>query len=455
MADLKFIMHMGEDEDEDLGNDKYSRRPSLSDPARGPNPSSTAKISENNHPPSETDPGSSQPRRRGPLNRSSRPNTAASPTTVTASEDKASPPPRSLSEKKSIDHIEPMDTGHYGSYAHSPSSSNMPPSARSSASSRPPQGEGNIPVRLTPVTGRVSRAKKGVPVHICDICKPSKTFTRAEHLRRHQLSHKPAAFQCEYPGCGKAFHRQDLLTRHTQRHEQDDRSGSTSHQPSHTPVERPHAGYLQAPILPGNTMSIADEMTTNTSYPGGSVSPYSTSHRGSFSGQGAISPSAHSTRSHSAGPSHSHDEYILSSTSSTSYSMHPSSMDGSPFYSSYGLGLQPRKPPSYFMGMEALNVTIPDSNLPGHLSQDTNWPSSASDSPYSTPDMGIRGFESPNADVANEMFYVPHHYPSPQQPVYHPTSDYNTSYADDGLYEMSSQPFSSPLASQYQTHRPY
>lgn len=40
-----------------------------------------------------------------------------------------------------------------------------------------------MPVKYTPVTGRISRAKKGVPVHTCDICRPVKTFTRAEHLR--------------------------------------------------------------------------------------------------------------------------------------------------------------------------------------------------------------------------------------------------------------------------------
>ncbi len=31
-----------------------------------------------------------------------------------------------------------------------------------------------LPVKLTPITGRVSRAKKGVPVHTCDTCKPPK-----------------------------------------------------------------------------------------------------------------------------------------------------------------------------------------------------------------------------------------------------------------------------------------
>lgn len=33
---------------------------------------------------------------------------------------------------------------------------------------------GDVPIKLTPITGRVSRAKKGVPVHTCDICRPPK-----------------------------------------------------------------------------------------------------------------------------------------------------------------------------------------------------------------------------------------------------------------------------------------
>ncbi|KAG6193478.1 hypothetical protein E4U27_007234 [Claviceps purpurea] len=75
-----------------------------------------------------------------------------------------------------------------------------------------------IPVKLTPITRRVSRAKKGVPVHTCDMCRPPKTFTRAEHLRRHQLSHQPPDLSCPVPGCDKTFHRHDLLARHQQKH---------------------------------------------------------------------------------------------------------------------------------------------------------------------------------------------------------------------------------------------
>jgi hypothetical protein len=62
-------------------------------------------------------------------------------------------------------------------------------SNQASASGTPQQGSrasdsgAEIPVKYTPVTGRISRAKKGVPVHTCEICRPVKTFTRAEHLR--------------------------------------------------------------------------------------------------------------------------------------------------------------------------------------------------------------------------------------------------------------------------------
>ncbi|KAI0913943.1 hypothetical protein F4823DRAFT_558526 [Ustulina deusta] len=451
MADLRYIMDMVDDED--LGDDKYSRRPGASDLARSPNPSSTTKQSSDSLPSSTTDTTKSQPRRRGPLSRSSKSTTTVSPTTATASTDKASPSRLPLVERGSVDSTESMDPAGYGSYSQSSSSSNMPPSGRSNVSSRPMSsvpGESNIPVKLTPITGRVSRAKKGVPVHTCEICKPPKTFTRAEHLRRHQLSHKPATFQCHYPGCDKVFHRQDLLTRHTQRHEQDDRSGTdVAGGPSRQSVERNPSisSFAQTPMLHGTGLPIADELPANSSYPG-SASPYSTSHRGSISGQGPMSPSTHSPRSHSTGFSQSQGDYILSSSAHhvPTFGIHPSSMDGSSFHSnSYGLGFEPRRSPPYtYLGLEGLpSLTIPDSSFPGHLSQESNWPSSASDSQYSTPDRAmIRGYNSPNADVPTpDIIYVPHQYPSPQQPVYQSVSDYPTSYDDTSYFELQSHQF--------------
>lgn len=60
-------------------------------------------------------------------------------------------------------------------------------------------------------TGRISKATKGRPVHHCEC---GKTYTRAEHLRRHQQNHKPGAFPCDVAGCDRAFYREDLLARH-------------------------------------------------------------------------------------------------------------------------------------------------------------------------------------------------------------------------------------------------
>ena len=64
-------------------------------------------------------------------------------------------------------------------------------------------------------TGRVSKAAKGIPVHHCDC---GKTYTRAEHLRRHQQNHEPGAFLCDFLRCDRTFSREDLLSRHRAKH---------------------------------------------------------------------------------------------------------------------------------------------------------------------------------------------------------------------------------------------
>ncbi|KZF25369.1 hypothetical protein L228DRAFT_258802 [Xylona heveae TC161] len=46
-----------------------------------------------------------------------------------------------------------------------------------------------------------------------------KSYTRAEHLYRHQLNHTPKQiFYCDFPDCTRSFVRQDLCARHKERH---------------------------------------------------------------------------------------------------------------------------------------------------------------------------------------------------------------------------------------------
>ncbi|KAI8930793.1 hypothetical protein NX059_011817 [Plenodomus lindquistii] len=66
-------------------------------------------------------------------------------------------------------------------------------------------------------TGRISKAKKGLKVHNCGNC--GRSYTRAEHLRRHQKNHaQDGALSCDFPNCDKMFFRIDLLQRHQERH---------------------------------------------------------------------------------------------------------------------------------------------------------------------------------------------------------------------------------------------
>ncbi|KAI9839281.1 MAG: hypothetical protein M1819_003276 [Sarea resinae] len=46
-----------------------------------------------------------------------------------------------------------------------------------------------------------------------------KSYSRAEHLYRHQLNHTPKQiFHCDFPDCPRSFVRQDLCARHKERH---------------------------------------------------------------------------------------------------------------------------------------------------------------------------------------------------------------------------------------------
>jgi hypothetical protein len=103
-------------------------------------------------------------------------------------------------------------------------------------------------VTYTPTTHRVSKAKKGKRVHVCEYPGCNKIFTRAEHRRRHELNHNPeASFPCNFEGCQKAFHRSDLLARHMERHDLDTRT--TSPRPARPTQSSPIPTTSEVPNL--------------------------------------------------------------------------------------------------------------------------------------------------------------------------------------------------------------
>lgn len=84
----------------------------------------------------------------------------------------SSPGTSSGSRRRSNTSSDSMDTSYYG-HGHG-----YVPAGPSRSYAAADSTGGETPVKLTPITGRVSRAKKGVPVHICELCRPPK-------VRRH------------------------------------------------------------------------------------------------------------------------------------------------------------------------------------------------------------------------------------------------------------------------------
>ncbi|KAI5801024.1 fungal-specific transcription factor domain-containing protein [Pyronema domesticum] len=69
-------------------------------------------------------------------------------------------------------------------------------------------------------TRKRRRSRKGLDKKFeCDHPGCGKSYSRAEHLYRHQLNHQPKQiYHCDFPACKRSFVRQDLCTRHRERH---------------------------------------------------------------------------------------------------------------------------------------------------------------------------------------------------------------------------------------------
>ncbi|KAK1976799.1 hypothetical protein LZ30DRAFT_753250 [Colletotrichum cereale] len=323
-----------------------------------------------------------------------------------------STPPRSSSSSSRPPNIrrrsnvstDSMEQSNYG-YGHGSGSGSLDPSGPPMR----PYGHapaGDVPVKLTPITGRVSRAKKGMKVHTCDICRPSKTFTRAEHLRRHQLSHETPQYACAIPGCDRAFHRKDLLERHQQRHELEgdkvsrSRGASQSRRASAGSLEggirglglqHPMLGYPPNATTPIQSLPMTQNMSHTSSYPSMSA-PDASKSMPSHVGNDGYRPS-------SGGPGYGGSYSLSTGSAQEPLVQQPNNGFSTP--PPFGsVEYQPRTTPDFpslYLQTEGLGLQM-SSDGPPELShaQDHGWPSSASDSTYSTPsDNSRRAFWPP------------------------------------------------------------
>ncbi|PTB77993.1 hypothetical protein M440DRAFT_1182170 [Trichoderma longibrachiatum ATCC 18648] len=241
---------------------------------------------------------------------------------------------------------------------------------------------GDHPVKLTPITGRVSRAKKGVPVHTCDVCRPPKTFTRAEHLRRHQLSHQPPELSCTVSGCKKVFYRKDLLDRHLQRHGEHDgklNRDSSRRRRSDSSPSRPYSSSPPAPSMQqaSSPYSVGAAATPASSV-GMVAGHWSSVNRSTPPGPALQSPHMRDTQS----AYHMADMSVVDPVTAG-------------VVATYGEA----RP----AGLGVINPQVTDPFIPETTPSNMSWtdssgiPSTSSGSAYSTPATASSGFQQPSA----------------------------------------------------------
>ncbi|KNG51749.1 c2h2 finger domain-containing protein [Stemphylium lycopersici] len=202
-------------------------------------------------------------------------------------------------------------------------------------------------------TGRISKAKKGLKVHNCENC--GRSYTRAEHLRRHQKNHAPDALICEVAGCGKPFHRMDLLVRHMERHNE---PGHDS--PQQSPADSPEP--MNASNSPLETSSI---MATAALPEAPFYQPVSSPHESAL-------PSRYN--------------YVPFRTPRTPQTF-PSNFSQFPRSSPQSMSSPNQsKRPNHQIGRQVMGAAVPVDNVPG-LWQDSYSPTPECSSGYMSPNI--------------------------------------------------------------------
>ncbi|KAF4126618.1 Fungal specific transcription factor domain [Geosmithia morbida] len=129
----------------------------------------------------------------------------------------------------------------------------------------------DVPSNLDGPVRKRRRSRKGLDKRFeCPAEGCGKSYSRAEHLYRHQLNHNSKqVYRCEHPGCTRTFVRGDLLKRHMDRHtakgSQLSRRDSSLGQASPTLAAAPGSTSPEAKrSAPGHQVS--EHGQTSTSY---------------------------------------------------------------------------------------------------------------------------------------------------------------------------------------------
>jgi hypothetical protein len=173
MSSLKFIMDVDEEVETSRVN-KRDKDASSSSSSHHHDPTSLTTNSSYATQGDQLATSAAQGKRRGSSKPASKSSAAGSSSTSSSSRP-ATERRRSNASTDSMDQQSPYAHGHAGP---SSSSGGLAPSNQPMRPFASMQSGGELPVKLTPITGRVSRAKKGVPVHTCESCRPAKVSFR-------------------------------------------------------------------------------------------------------------------------------------------------------------------------------------------------------------------------------------------------------------------------------------
>ncbi|KAK2861212.1 hypothetical protein FQN49_004432 [Arthroderma sp. PD_2] len=171
-------------------------------------------------------------------------------------------------------------------------------------SSHSPSDEVQSPAKPDESPKKRKRARKAATGKKFD-CKHKgcgKSYSRAEHLYRHQLNHSPKQiYRCDFPSCFRTFVRQDLCVRHQERH---NTHGSQLQKRDHVATQGPGAGSSLSPRdtsnpvhhAAGQMVSPANETGSPGTIPPRSQiseqSPTTTSNNGYISSQNYMTSTA-------------------------------------------------------------------------------------------------------------------------------------------------------------------